>query len=156
MSTSDPTGSAGVAPDDALDLLRADHQRMAALLDDLQRVAEDHGGDADRSGLVASLGALLQAHAQIEQELVYPALPVNDAAQAREDHAELQALLLALVEGGAAGFGLRLGALARELRAHLADEEQRLFPLLQGVDRQDLGQRLATRRAELMGPQGVD
>ena len=108
MSTSDPTGTARAAPDDALDLLRADHRRLHALLDDCQRVAEDHGGDADRSGLVASLGALMQAHAQIEQELVYPALPVGDAAGAREDHAELQTLLQALVdgEGQAPGFGL--------------------------------------------------
>ncbi len=161
MSDTDTAGTAAAAPDDPLALLRDDHRRLEALLADCERAAGDAAAssNADRSGLVARLGALLLAHAQIEDELVYPALDDAAATEARDDHREIDTLLQALVEGQGAhgGFALKLSALARELRAHLALEERQWFPALASLrSREGLAQQLASRRAELLGPQGVD
>ncbi|MCY7315246.1 MAG: hemerythrin domain-containing protein [Rubrivivax sp.] len=162
MNAADPAGVASAAPDDALSLLREDHRRLEALLVDCEQAAADTTAtsSADRSGLVARLGALLVAHGQVEDELVYPELDEAAAAKGRADHDEIGTLLKALVEDGqdAHGeFGSKLSPLAARLRAHVALEEQQWFAALSGLrDEPGLSQQLASRRAELLGPQGVD
>ena len=53
-------------------------------------------------------------------------------------------------------FAGHLSALGEALQAHQAHEEERLWPALPPDELQALGTRLALRRAELMGDQGVD
>jgi len=159
----DTTSHQCASSQDALQLLQADHRRIAGLLDDCTRLAADDSGShsgADRSGLVARLGALLQAHAQVEQELFYPAIQATPQAleQARLDHAHVAELLGRLVadEQEHAHFAENLAALVAAVRAHVAEEEEHLFPAAATLDLQALGARMAVRSAELMGEQGVD
>jgi len=159
------SGDAGGHPppstQDALELLFADHRRIDALLDDCARLAASPAhSEADRSGLVARLGALVGAHATMEHELFYPALPDAAAlvADAEADHARITRQLqeLAAPDLSAAGFAGRVADFARLLRDHVNLEELRLFPAALALDLQALGTRLALRRGELLGDQGVD
>jgi Hemerythrin HHE cation binding domain len=161
--TSDTTGSKGASTQDALQLLRADHRRIEALLDDCTRLASDETGShssADRSGLVARLGALLQSHAQVELELFYPALDATPESVevARQEHACITELLGRVVAAEQAhpAFGQQVAALGQAVRAHVSDEEEHLFATAGSMDLQAVGARMAVRRAELMGEQGVD
>lgn len=148
---------------DALQLLHADHRSLRSSLNDCARVTApgDEGGSAaDRSGLVARLAATLTAHLQMKQELLYPLL---DAVAAERDaalasHAPMQALVQALSAPDLddSRFAGHLSALGEALQAHQAHEEERLWPALPPDELQALGTRLALRRAELMGDQGVD
>lgn len=148
---------------DALQLLQADHRSLRASLNDCARVSAsdaEGGSAADRSGLVSRLAAMLTAHLQMKQELVYPLL---DAVAAERDEAlQSHALMLALVQALSLPdledpeFTAQLGAMTAAVEAHLVHEEQRLWPALPSEELQALGSCLAMRRAALMGDQGVD
>lgn len=165
MST-EATGSAGASSQDALELLRADHRRIDKLIADCERLsavgdtAADSGSDADRAGLVSRLAAVLKAHAQVEDELFYPALPAQAGVigQARGDHAEMAALLqdLAQAQGDPAAYARSCAALAMAVRDHVVREEAELFPTARALDLAALGAHMAVRRAELLGEQGAD
>jgi len=148
---------------DALQVLRSDHRRIQAMLNDCLRVAaEEHGQapSADRNALLERLAAQLQVHAQIETELFYPALDANaltrDSAQLDHDEILVQfnELLAALLPGDE--FERRLFALAQLVRTHISFEESRLFPLADALDLDTLDARMAVRRGELLGEQGSD
>lgn len=158
---------------DALDLLRADHRRVDAMLADCERLAGTQDASAaDRSGLVSRLGALLIAHAQMEHQLFYPALGL-DALQrehATAEHAAMEASLQSLSDPeanatAAAGgrsdadrFATLVGQLAHQVREHVKSEESEFFPKASaaGIDLHDLGTKMALRRSELLGDQGID
>ena len=148
---------------DALDLLRADHQRVDALLADCERLAANRDASAaDRSALVSRLGALLIAHGQMEQQLFYPALRLHTSQleQATADHVAVQAALQGLSEpdADASAFVSRIGSLAQQVRAHVQTEEAEFFPKASaaGIDLHALGTQMAMRRGELLGDQGID
>ena len=143
------------APQDALALLRSDHRRCEALFADYDRLVRGGASPADRDALIARIGGVLRAHAQVENELFYPALGLADGDRAHADHERA----LALLEQVAAGAGTT-DALVAELiaavRDHVAFEEAELFPRAVGIDLSELGARMAVRRAELQGDQGPD
>jgi hypothetical protein len=148
---------------DALQLLQAAHRSLRSSLDDCARVAASPAGGgsaADRSGLVARLAATLTAHLQMKRELLYPLLDAVPAA--RDEALAGQVPMLELVQALSLSdrdeprFAAQLAALTAALQAHQAHEEQHLWPALPPDTLQELGARLAVRRAELMGDQGVD
>ena len=151
---------------DALGLLRADHQRVDAMLADCERLGGNlEASAADRSGLVSRLGALLIAHAQMEQQLFYPILGLDAAQleQATADHASVETSLQALSnsnadDDGTENFAARIGVLAQQVRAHVKQEESEFFPKAKsaGIDLHELGTQMALRRGTLLGDQGID
>ena len=157
-------GEPAAAPStqDAVSLLRANHSRIQALLDDAALSAGvDGGGHADRSGTVARLGAVLQAHVQMEAELLSPALATGPAPAAHARHDELLASLRALVaaEGAdAAAYNVALAQMQRAFAAHIETQETKLLPQLESsdVDLLALGTRMSLRLGVLLGHQGVD
>ncbi len=173
-NSSMPTAAAPTT-EDALELLRADHTRADAMLADCERLAESRDASAaDRSGLVSRLGALLIAHAQMEQQLFYPALGMDSGQleEALADHAAVQASLQRLsdpsagagaradadADAGADAFTSCIAALATQVREHVRHEEAVLFPKARaaGIDLHALGTQMALRRGELLGDQGID
>lgn len=160
------TGNAGQSPaattQDALSLLRADHAKLDALFADDARLAGTAGREADRSALLARIGALLTAHAKIEEEIFYPALEEGDDAELiRNAQAEHQDVLdrLEKVAGRSPdghGFDQEMASLADAVRRHAAWEEESLFPLARRLDLDELGTRLALRRGTLMPEPGAD
>jgi hemerythrin superfamily protein len=155
------TPEASASTQDALHLLRGDHRRIDALLDDCARLAGGRSSSAaDRSGVLARLAVLLLAHAQVEEELFYPALAAAPMAveDAHTDHEQIEILLKRLNAGtpSPSEFAEGIAALSTVVREHLAEEEQQLFAHAHTLDLQELGVLMALRRAELLGMQGED
>lgn len=147
---------------DAFEVLRSDHRRLQAQFAEYARLTAQGSTAADRSGMLARIGALLRAHVQIEDELFYPALHDANAARdtAQHSHESLLQTLTALAEDHnpqGADFDARVAALGRQVQAHAAHVEKELFPQArQSLDLKALGTRLALLRGKLLGDQGAD
>lgn len=145
-----------------LELIRADHRRLDEQLRDYALLAGVTAATADRQGLIGRVGARLQMLVKLKEELLYPQLePLVGAAlmaSLRSDHHRMERGLQAL----AAGVGddvatdLQMAQLAEVIRAHIALEEERLFPSAAAVDSAELADAMAGRRAELLGEEGPD
>lgn len=161
MST-DTTTSPAPSTQDALAVLRADHRRIEGLFADYARLAAGHASAADRSGMISRVVAQWLSHAQITQELFYPALDASEPllVRARAHHADIAAQVAHLSKQAPvpenADVDAQVAALARAVTSHLAFEEASLFPCAATLDLAALGTRLALRRGELLGDQGYD
>jgi hypothetical protein len=140
----------------ATDMIRADHSRVLAVF---HRYAADMT-PREKRGLVDTICLALEVHAQVEEEILYPALQRIDpdiVAKSLPEHAEMKRLLLALrgMSPSEAGFDATVMELMRKVIHHVADEETTLLP---DAERQmagelpELGLRMAKRRLELKAP----
>lgn len=130
---------------DALDLIRADHDDLRALLDRYEEVPD---GDAEGRGrLVAELVARTVEHSAMEEAAFYPfvvaELPdLEDAIREEvEEHHVIEVLLaeLATLDPHHEQYDAKVEVLAENLLHHLTEEEDELFPQLrERLDRQRL------------------
>lgn len=161
--------------DDACELLDADHLAVKHLFVEYARLAyaaapagrfaaapaDQATGTPpdDRVRLAASICDELTLHAQIEEELFYPALrqAAPDAAdvldEAVDEHAQAKALIAQIRQQGSADATLdRLVAeLARAVEDHVKQERDELFPKARcaaGLDLDELGARLRARQQQ--------
>lgn len=143
---------------DALSLLRRDHRLIARMFDEFED-AVGHQLDP----LARRICKMLTLHAQIEEELFYPAarLVVDphliDDALAEHGDVKLQIRRIEAMTAEHRDFAPAMEALAREMLAHAAEEENELFPLLSGtrLNLEMLGAALAERRETLMEVMGL-
>jgi iron-sulfur cluster repair protein YtfE (RIC family) len=146
---------AKVAPD-ATDMIRADHSRVLATF---HRYKSDTAPGTKRA-LVATMCMALEVHAQIEEEVFYPAMASVDPSQVGKlipEHDRMRSLIAALRNGDPADgqHDATVLELMREVMHHVADEETILLPQAERVlgDRLgELGARMMKRRMELMAP----
>jgi hemerythrin superfamily protein len=144
---------------DALSLLREDHREALALFEQFER-ASSAARDDRRQEIAREICELLTAHAQIEEEIFYPAARAAVAEQDVLDDAEVEhAMLKELIEQVQATdvdealFDAKLRVLAEYVRHHVGIEEDELFGLIEltDLDLDRLGEELAARRRELLG-----
>ncbi|MGD2115971.1 MAG: hemerythrin domain-containing protein [Acidobacteriota bacterium] len=116
------------------DALRGEHAVIYRLLSHVESACDD--GDLDRTRTLAGeLEAALEAHARIEDELLFRDLdgvlpPQGPLAVMRAEHEQIEGLLASFPDLSDAGEACRrvrrLTAVARD---HFAKEEQVLFPM---------------------------
>lgn len=144
---------------DALSLLERDHRLAEQLFADFERAS-----DLQLDPLARRICKLLKIHAQIEEEIFYPAArqALDDAAlidEAEAEHAEARQLIAKLeaISAGVDEFRPTMQTLAAAVRAHVAEEEGTLFARLRdaGIDLQALGVALLERRHILMDVLGL-
>jgi hemerythrin superfamily protein len=143
---------------DALGLLRRDHKLVNDLFNELDQAAQQQIDPMARR-----ICKLVRIHAQIEEELFYPAARrvVQDSTLidvAEREHAQAKDAITRIesMTSDDARFKDAIAELAREVRAHVAQEEDELFPQLEGkVDLVALGLALAERRDTLMDVLGL-
>lgn len=146
---------AKVAPD-ATDMIRADHTRVVAMF---HRYKHDVA-PATQQALAASICLAIEVHAQIEEEIFYPAMGSVDVGLVGKlipEHDRMRSLIAALrnQSPGDAAYDATLMDLMREVMHHVADEETILLPQAEralGERLGDLGARMMRRRLELMAP----
>lgn len=139
---------------DVVDLILDDHR----LFEDLLRRLRDQ--TEDRFALRAALADVLVAHAEAEEQHVYPtlvrkdAIDDEDAEHGEREHDEGHEALLALLEVddvSSEEFGEALEELTKALAHHLDEEEREILnPARTDVadaTRADLGRRFAGERA---------
>jgi Hemerythrin HHE cation binding domain len=158
------TAAVSAAPQDALSLLKSDHDAVAALFLHYERLGSEAAA-ADRSGVAARICGLLQAHSLIEEELFYPALhsaQVNAALldDAQRAHSQADALVeqISSMQPEDEGYDAQMKSLIDAVRGHVNEEQTRIFPAARdaGIDLGALGEALAKRKAQVLPHQGAD
>lgn len=141
---------------DALALLKQDHRDVVEMFDDF----EDAKNDDKKSELAQKICEALTVHAQIEEELFYPA--IRDGAEDTEDaldEAEVEHMsakqLISEIESMAPGdelFDAKVTVLGEYVRHHIKEEEGEIFKKAKSadIDLKELGAQLAQRKNELM------
>ena len=140
-------------PSDGLSVLRDDHRCVERLVREY-----DAATDAiDKVALSERLCLLLTVHAQIEEEIFYPALrsagfPSDTLDEAVVEHITVRQLV-ADVESASPEDALldaKVRVLGEYVLRHAQDEEATLFPAAaEQIDLDQLGMRLSSRRAQL-------
>jgi hemerythrin superfamily protein len=144
---------------DALALLQRDHRLAEQLFSDFERAA-----DLQLDPLARRICKILKIHAQIEEEIFYPAArqaldepALIDAAEA--EHAEAKQLIARLeaISADNADFRPTMQALSSAIRAHVAEEEGTMFPRVHEseLDLAAIGIALLERRHILMDVLGL-
>jgi hemerythrin superfamily protein len=147
-------------PADAIKLLKDDHREVKALFEQFEKIE----GDADKQRIARQICMALTVHAQIEEEIFYPAAyeAIDDddlVDEAEVEHATAKHLI-ARIESSKAGeplFDAMVKVLGEYVSHHVEEEEGELFPECRdaGMDLAGLGERLAARKAELMEQAGM-
>ncbi|MBK0391843.1 hemerythrin domain-containing protein [Ramlibacter algicola] len=114
-----------------------------------------------KKGLVDNICLALEVHAQLEEEIFYPAMrevsPDETLDKAKPEHDEMRDLIARLraLQPTDPAFDTTLFELMRTVMHHVADEETQLLPkaerLLAG-QLSEMGARMTKRRLQLLGP----
>lgn len=147
-------GGAAAAPaKDALELLADDHREVERL------IAEYEAGESllDKVSIVERLCLSLTIHAQIEEELFYPALRQagvdrRDLDEAVVEHMTVRQFVADLETASVDDqlMDAKVRVLGEYVRRHVAEEEAEMFEAARAnLDLSLLGQRLAARKTEL-------
>jgi len=142
-------------PADAIALLKADHQKVSGLFEQYEKTRSE-----DRKGKLADqICQELTVHAQIEEEIFYPAARevLRDQDLLDEATVEHQGAkdLIAQIEAGSPGddlFDAKVTVLSEYIKHHVKEEQNELFPKVRKtkLDLKMLGEQLQARKMELM------
>ncbi|MEK4033446.1 hemerythrin domain-containing protein [Methylocystis sp. IM3] len=143
---------------DAIEMLKADHRRVEQLFDKYDQARRR----AEKSKLAQQICLELTIHAELEEEIFYPACrehvddPLLDEAQIEHDTAKILVAEVAMGTPTADPFfDAKVKVLAEYMRHHIQEEEKGADSIFNearkgGVDTAALGARMASRREELM------
>mgnify|MGYP005806694363 CR=1 FL=1 len=151
-------GSKSAAPRraaNAITLLKSDHTAVQELFDKYEKTRS-----SDRKAALAEqICNELRVHAQIEEEIFYPAareaLRDQDLLdEAQVEHASAKELI-AQIESGRPGedlFDAKVKVLGEYVKHHVKEEQNELFPKVRKtkLDLQELGEKLQARKDALM------
>lgn len=139
--------------EDAVQLLKADHREVEALFKEFEEASTRR-----RQTIAREVCRMLTVHAQIEEEIFYPAVKqqVEEADLVNEavvEHASAKELI-AKIEAMDAGdelFAATVTVLGEMVSHHVEEEEKEMFKQAKAakVDMVDLGVQLALRKNEL-------
>jgi len=141
---------------DAIALLKKDHRTVEDLFADFEKAS----GDGRKQKLAEKISLELSVHAQIEEEIFYPACEGNvDEDLLKESYVEhdgAKVLIAEIIGGGPDDefYDAKVTVLKEEIEHHVEEEEKRMEGLFAqarkaGLDMDALGEQLAARKAEL-------
>lgn len=140
---------------EAIALLRADHKVVSDLFDEYEKATVK----SRKKSLVSQICTDLTIHAQIEEEIFYPA--VKAALKDKElvpeaivEHATLKDLIAEVegVEPDGETFDAKIKVLSEYVKHHVKEEQNEMFPRAKEskLDMMDLGAQIASRKEELV------
>ena len=142
----------------AITLLNGDHEEVAELLDRYEKRKSRMEG-AQKQDLAGEICTKLTVHAQIEEEIFYPAVAeaIEDAEglveEARVEHASLKRLIGKIEKGSPDSheYDAQVKVLGEYVKHHVKEEQNELFPMARksDIDLAALGEQLMTRKSEL-------
>jgi hemerythrin superfamily protein len=144
------------APTDAIALLRADHKTVKDLFEQFEKTRKDERKEA----LAEQICKELSVHAQIEEEIFYPATREVIRQEDLVDEATVEHQsakdLIAQIREGSAGDDLweaKVKVLGEYIDHHVKEEQNEMFPMVKKtrLDLKALGEQLMARKMELMG-----
>jgi Hemerythrin HHE cation binding domain len=149
-TTSDATQRRDV---DAMALLARDHDFIKRLFRQYDALVTQQADGDSRAELAGHICGALAMHAQIEEEIFYPAVQGTWTHTALREHAGCAELIAALDEMGptATDFDAVVATLSAYIVPHMEAEETELFAQARerGIDADALGRRMFDRLVEL-------
>ena len=146
------------AKQDAIQLLMSDHKEVEELFKQFQKVKKNGG---DKAGIVEQICDALSVHAEIEEEIFYPA--ARDALsekgedmldEAEVEHASIKSLVEQLEDADPEDdlYDAKVKVLCEYVTHHVKEEETEMFPKVRktNLDLEELGAELMERKQELM------
>jgi hemerythrin superfamily protein len=143
---------------DAVALLTEDHKTVDEIFKEFEKLKKNDGSDARKAELVRSACAALAVHAQIEEDLFYPAMyeavdAEDELDEAEVEHATIKSLVSQLeeMEPGDELYDATVTVLAEYVRHHVKEEEGEIFPKAKksDLDLDALGEQLLERKRTL-------
>lgn len=143
------------AAKDAIAMLRADHAAVSAMFDEYDKSRSL----PRKKALVAEIGMALSVHAQIEEEIFYPAVRavLKDkllVPEATVEHASVKDLIAKLdgLEPDGEMHDATMKVLFEYVKHHVQEEQNEMFPKVKSstIDTVELGARMAARKEDLM------
>jgi hemerythrin superfamily protein len=148
---------------DAIALLTTDHKKVKKLFADFSKIGEGDAGNAAKAALVEQICMELSLHAQVEEEIFYPAVRAaikNDDLmdEADVEHAEAKHLIAQLkaMKPTDDHYDAKVTVLGESIDHHIKEEEGEMFPKATKakVDMAALGAALTQRKHELQATKG--
>jgi len=147
--------AAAKRPQDAIALLKADHREVKAMFDQFEK-ADD---EAEKTALALQICRALTVHAQIEEEIFYPAAyeAIDDddlLDEAEVEHASAKDLIAQIEASNPSEplFDAKIKVLGEYVQHHVDEEEKELFPECRSsdMDLKGLGEQLRARKEQLL------
>jgi hemerythrin superfamily protein len=148
----------------ATQLLRQDHKKVEGLF---SKCEQAKGSDAKKR-LAAQVINELEVHAQVEEEIFYPAVKkaIEEGElvdEAKQEHQEAKSLMAQLKKMQGQGdeaadeFESKFSELVEAVQHHVEEEEGEMFPKVEDseLDLAELGSEMADRKKELMQEMGA-
>ncbi|MGE0233187.1 MAG: hemerythrin domain-containing protein [Flavobacteriaceae bacterium] len=143
----------------AISLLKSDHEEVSALFEKYEK-GKSRRAPSAKAELAKKICDALTVHAQIEEEIFYPAChqEVEDAeellAEAKVEHQSLKELI-GKIEGeqpGSDEYDAQVKVLGEYVKHHVKEEQGELFPMVRksDMDLAEVGAQLEARKKELM------
>ena len=143
------------ASKDAIALLTADHEAVSQLFAEYEKTRSA----PNKKALVAEICTALNVHAQIEEEIFYPAvkMALKDkllVPEATVEHAGVKDLIAQLegVEPDGEMYDAKVKVLSEYVKHHVKEEQNEMFPKLEAssIDMVELGARMVARKDDLL------
>jgi len=143
------------APKDAIALLKTDHQAVSKMFAEYEKTRSV----TEKKALVAEICDALTVHAQIEEEIFYPAVKaaMKDkllVPEATVEHASVKDLIAQLegVEPDGEMYDAKVKVLSEYVKHHVKEEQNEMFPKAKSssLDMVELGTRMAARKDDLL------
>jgi len=162
-SKSSDKSSSTTASQDAFALLTSDHKLVKSLFKEFESLKEE-GDDDRKAALVETICNELTVHAQIEEEIFYPALrdAIDDEDlmdEADVEHASAKQLIAQLEQSQVGGdhYDAMVTVLGEYIDHHVKEEEGEMFSKARkaDIDSAALGEEMAVRKVELKEELGI-
>jgi hypothetical protein len=142
---------------DAIALLKADHRTVEELFEKFEKAS----GDGAKERLARQICLELTVHAQIEEEIFYPAcegkVEEDLLKEAYVEHDGAKVLIAEIEAGGPDDdyYDAKVKVLSEQIEHHVEEEEKRMEGMFSqarkaGLDMEALGEQLLARKEELM------
>jgi hemerythrin superfamily protein len=157
---------ARTARQDATQILTADHKKVSKIFAEFEKVKD--ADSARKQALVKMACDELTVHAQVEEEIFYPALyeafkEKDDALvdEAEVEHGSIKRLIATLQSSDADDrlYDANVTVLSEYVKHHVKEEQDEIFPKARkarALDLQQMGDEINTRKAQLMEELGIE
>ena len=145
---------------DAVTLLKADHAEVKKCFKAYQKLVDKEADGSERQAMAEQICLLLTVHAQIEEEIFYPAArevlgdEVDLVDEADVEHASAKDLIAQIqsMQPQDDHYDAKVKVLGEYIDHHVEEEQNELFPKVKdaGMDTKAVGQQLSDRKDELM------
>jgi len=149
---------------DAIQILTADHREVSKIFEQFEKIKDKYDA-AKKQSLVKRACDELTIHAQVEEEIFYPALreALEDddlIDEAEVEHASAKQLIaeLANMEPGDDLYDAKFTVLGEYVKHHVKEERNEIFPKAKKskMDLKQLGQEIAERKEQMKSELGLE